>query len=30
MRAPLCRLNEDEEQAVRLGYRSLGDLLHLI
>jgi len=30
MRAPLCRLNEDEEQAIRLGYRALGDLLQLI
>ena len=30
MRAPLWRLNEDEEQAIRQGYRSLGDLLQLI
>ena len=28
MRAPLCRLDEDEEQAIRQGYRALGDLLH--
>jgi 4-hydroxy-tetrahydrodipicolinate synthase len=30
MRAPLYRLDEDEEQAIRQGYRALGDLLHLI
>ncbi len=30
MRSPLCRLDEDEEQAVRQGYRALGDLLQLI
>ena len=30
MRSPLCRLDEDEEQAIRQGYQALGDLLHLI
>lgn len=30
MRAPLCRLDRDEEQAIRQGYRALGDLLQRI
>ena len=30
MRAPLCRLEPQNEQAVRLGYRTLGDLLETL
>ena len=27
VRAPLCRLDADEEQAVRTGYRAIGAML---